>query len=162
MEFDAFGFFISIINFGVMFVLFNYVVILPMEGAVALRGKKVQTRLDEIRLILSQAQKLEADVQQQFTRLDGEKQEMREAAEREIARVQKHLLTESERDAEHLVGKTARELEKNRVEALAALNRVLAKQAMLRVEGLLSKAFDGQAQQASAEAVLGKVAQHAH
>lgn len=49
MEFDAFGFFISILNFGVMFALFYHVVITPMEEAVVVRRKKVTSRLDEIR-----------------------------------------------------------------------------------------------------------------
>ena len=161
MEFHAFSFFISLINFMAMFFLFYHVVIVPMEGAVALRAKRVQSRLDEIRQTLSEAQRLEAEVKEQFARLEGEKQEMREATEREIVRVKEHHLAQAERDAKHLVEKTQRELERNRQEVLAALNRQLTDRAMEKVEGLLSKAFDAQAQEASAEAVLGKVASHA-
>ena len=158
MEFDAFGFFISILNFGVMFALFYHVVITPMEGAVALRRKIVTSRLDEIRGTLAAAQKLEAEVKSQFAKLEDEKAEMRQSADHEITRVQAHLKSESERDAAHLVAKTQRELEKNRLETLAALNRQLTDRAMTRVETLLSQAFDSQAKQASASQVLGKVA----
>ena len=61
MEFDAFGFFISILNFGVMFALFYHVVITPMEEAVVVRRKKVTSRLDEIRGTLAAAEKLESE-----------------------------------------------------------------------------------------------------
>lgn len=157
MEFDAFGFFISILNFGVMFALFYHVVITPMEEAVVVRRKKVTSRLDEIRGTLAAAEKLEAEVKSQYSKLEAEKAEMRQATEHEIARIQEHLQTESERDAQHLVAKTQRELDKNRLETLAALNRQLTDRAMNRVEGMLSKAMDTQARQASASQVLGKV-----
>lgn len=157
MEFDAFGFFISILNFGVMFALFYHVVITPMEEAVVVRRKKVTSRLDEIRGTLAAAEKLEAEVKSQYSKLEAEKAEMRQATEHEIARIQEHLQTESERDAQHLVAKTQRELDKNRLETLAALNQQLTERAMNRVEGMLSKAMDSQARQASASQVLGKV-----
>lgn len=158
MEFDAFGFFVSILNFGIMFALFYPIVIKPMEEAVVLRRKKVSSRLDEIRRTLAAAEKVESEVKSQFAKLDAEKEEMRASADHEIARVQKHLQSEAERDAQHLVAKTQRELEKNRLETLAALNRQLTDRAMLRVETLLSQALDSQAKQASATQVLGKVA----
>lgn len=157
MEFDAFGFFISILNFGVMFALFYHVVITPMEEAVVVRRKKVTSRLDEIRATLAAAEKLESETKSQFAKLEAEKEEMRQAADREIARVQEHLTTNTERDAQHLVAKTQRELDKNRLETLAALNQQLTDRAMEQVETLLSRAFDKQAQQASATLVLGKV-----
>ena len=77
MEFDAFGFFISILNFGVMFALFYHVVITPMEEAVVVRRKKVTSRLDEIRGTLAAAEKLEAEVKSQYSKLEAEKAEMR-------------------------------------------------------------------------------------
>jgi len=157
MEFDAFGFFISILNFGVMFALFYHVVITPMEQAVVVRRKKVTSRLDEIRGTLAAAEKLESETKSQFAKLEAEKAEMRQAAEHEVARVQEQLTTNAERDAQHLVAKTQRELDKNRQETLAALNQQLTDRAMQQVESLLSKAFDKQAQQASAVQVLGKV-----
>lgn len=157
MEFDAFGFFISILNFGVMFALFYHVVITPMEEAVVVRRKKVTGRLDEIRGTLAAAEKLENETKSQFAKLEAEKEEMRQAADREIVRVQENLTTNTERDAQHLVAKTQRELDKNRLETLAALNQQLTDRAMEQVESLLSKAFDKQAQQASATQVLGKV-----
>ena len=161
MEFYAFGFFISVICFGAMFFLFYQVVIGPMEDAVAIRARRIQSRLDEIRLTLSQAQKLEAEVQAQFARLDAEKQEMRESADREIARNQDSLREAAERDAVHMVDKAGREAEKNRQEALAAVNKQITEQAMSQVETLLSRALDAQAQQASVSQVLGKVVNRA-
>jgi F-type H+-transporting ATPase subunit b len=160
-HFDAFGFFVSLVNFGLMFVLFFQVVIAPMEDAVAKRQRKVTEQLDDIRLTLAQAEKIEAEVKAQFARLEDEKQEMTEATNREIARFREQTLSTAEKDAEHLVGKTRRECEKNRQETLAALNQQLANQAMSKVEGLLAKAFDAQAQDASVENVLGKVGQGA-
>ncbi len=157
MEFDAFGFFISILNFSVMFALFYHVVITPMEEAVAVRRKKVTSRLDEIRETLATAEKLENETKSQFAKLEAEKAEMRQAAEHEIARVQEQLTTNAEQDAQHLVAKTQRELDKNRQETLAALNQQLTDRAMQQVENLLSKAFDKQAQHASAVQVIGKV-----
>ncbi|MBS2038660.1 ATP synthase F0 subunit B [bacterium] len=157
MEFDAFGFFISILNFGVMFALFYHVVITPMEEAVVVRRKKVTSRLDEIRGTLAAAEKLEADVKSQFSKLEAEKAEMRLSTEHEIARIQEQLQTNTERDAQHLVAKTQRELDKNRQETLAALNRQLTDQAMSRVESLLTQALDSQAKASSASTVLGKV-----
>jgi len=161
MHFDAFAFFISILNFGVMFVLFNQVVIVPMEEAVALRRKKVTARLDEIRDTLVKAQKLESEVKEQYSKLDGEKVDMRQATEHEIARVKEHTAEQAQKDAEHLVAKTRRESEKVRQDALVALNRQLTERALDKVEGLISKAFDQKAQGASAQYVLEKAVQRA-
>ncbi len=161
-EFHAFSFFISVINFGVMFFLFYHVVIGPMEDAVALRQKRVQARLDEIRKTLLEAQSIKDTVAAQVAKVEVEKQEMREATEREILRVQEQLSSKSARDAEHLVAKAGREAEKNRVDTLAALNRQLTGKALSKVEGLLTQALDNQAQQASAQLVLGKVGNRAN
>jgi F0F1-type ATP synthase membrane subunit b/b' len=161
MEFHAFGLFVSVLNFGLMFLLFNFVVIVPMEKAIELRQKKINARLDEIRATLAQAQKLEAEVKGQYVKLDSDKQEMREATEREIARVQKQLAEQSQRDAQHLVAKTQRECEKNRLDTLAALNRQLTDKAMDKVESILSKALDAKAQTSSAELVLNKAVKRA-
>lgn len=161
MEFNAFGFFISVINFGVMFFLFYYVVIGPMEDAVALRQRKVQTRLDEIRQTLADAQRIEAETQAQFANLESEKAEMRASAEREIARLRTRLAEQSSKDAEHLVAKAHRETERTRQEALALLNRKLADKTMARTQQLLATAMDAQAQEASAQGVIGKLASRA-
>ena len=161
LELHAFGLFISVLNFGLMFLLFNFVVIVPMEKAIVIRQKKITARLDEIRATMAQAQKLEAEVKSQYVKLDSDKQEMLEATEREIARVQTQLTERSQRDAEHLVAKTQRECEKNRLDALAALNRELANQAMAKVEGILVKVLDTKAQTASAELVLSKAVKRA-
>jgi F0F1-type ATP synthase membrane subunit b/b' len=157
MEFNAFGFFISIINFGVMFVLFYYVVIGPMEDAVALRQRRVTTRLDEIRQTLTEAQKIESETQAQFAQLEAEKADMRASTEREIARVRASISEQAARDAEHLVAKTRRETERTRQEALALLNRKLADKTMARTQELLAGALDAPAQEASAQGVIGKL-----
>lgn len=161
-EFHAFSFFVSIINFGVMFFLFYHVVILPMEDAVAVRQKRVQARLEEIRKILSEAEKLKSEVEAQVSRLDLDKDEMREATTREIERVRQQLSSKAARDAEHMVAKAGREAEKNRIDTLAEINRQLTARALGKVEGLLVGVLDGQAQQGSVELVLGKVASRAH
>lgn len=161
MEFDAFGFFISIINFGVMFALFYPIVIGPMEEAVEVRQKRVEQRLDDIRQTLAEAKRLEAETETLIGNLEAEKQEMSRATEEEIARVQQQLSSTAERDAEHLVAKTRRECEKNRQDTLAYLNQQLANLAMSKVEAVLSGAFDSQAQAASAQSVLGRVVKRA-
>ena len=161
MEFDAFGFFISIINFGVMFALFYPIVIGPMEEAVQLRQKRVQGRLDEIRLTLAEAKRLEGETEELIGKLDAERDEMTRATEAEMARVREQLASDAQRDAEHLVAKTRRECEKNRQDTLAFLNQQLADLAMSKVESVLSGAFDSQAQVASAQSVLGKVVNRA-
>lgn len=161
MEFDAFGFFISIINFGVMFALFYPIVIGPMEEAVQIRQKRVQGRLDEIRQTLSQAKKLEAETEELIGKLEAEKEEMTRATDAEIARVREQLASDAQRDAEHLVAKTRRECEKNRQDTLAFLNQQLADLAMSKVEAVLAGSFDSQAQAASAQNVLGKVVKRA-
>lgn len=157
MEFNAFGFFISVINFGVMFFLFYYVVIGPMEDVVALRERRVTARLDEIRQTLADAQRIEAETQAQFASLESEKGEMRAATEREIARVRAQLAEQAARDAEHLVAKTKRETDRTRQEALALLNRKLADKTMARTQELLAGALDAPAQEASAQGVIGKL-----
>lgn len=157
MEFNAFAFFMALINFIIMFYLFYLIVIVPMEDAVKVRQKRVQVRLDEIRGTLASAQGLEEEVATQFGRLEDDKREMAEAAQREIERVSARIQEQAERDAEHLVAKTRREADKNRQETLAALNRQLAGQAMEEVQRMLQRAFDSQAQEASASTVLGKV-----
>lgn len=157
MEFKAFGFIISLLNFLLMFFLFYQVVILPMEQAVQRRRRRVDERLAEIRKTLADAQRLEAEVKGQMTGLEAEKQEMRESAAKEVARVQARFTSDAERDALHLVEKTRREAEKNRQEVLASLNRELADKAMAQTQEMLARAFDQSARESSAQATVSRL-----
>jgi len=162
MEFkgvDVFALLISLINFALMFILFNQVVILPMIDAVRVRRLRVQDKLDEIAAVLEEARKTEATYKAQFEKLPQEKEELKSAAEREIARTRERMSKEFASEAEHLVAKARAEAEKQQREALAGLREELSREAMRKAEVLLVKVFDKDAKANMAENILTKVGQ---
>ncbi len=156
---DVFELLISLINFALMFILFNQVVILPMIDAVRVRRLRVQNKLDEIAKVLEEARATEATYKAQFEKLPQEKEELKAAAEREIARTKERMTKEFASDAEHLVGKAEAEADKQRRDALANLREQLSHEALKRAEALLVKVFDKDAKANMAENILTKVGQ---
>lgn len=156
---DIFELLISLINFSLMFILFNQVVILPMIDAVRVRRLRVQNKLDEIAAVLEEARKTEATYKAQFERLPQEKEELKAAAEREIARTRERMTHEFASEAEHMVGKAQAEAEKQQRDALAGLREELSREAMKRAEAMLIQVFDKDAKANMAENILTKVGQ---
>ena len=137
-----FGWVISSLNFMLLAILFNKIVIESMAVAVRVRGERVTNRLKEIDGILSEAKSTEETYAAQMARFAAEEAEMRATSEREIGRVVERIRSAAEADAKHIVDKARREGEKQRVEALAALQRQLVAQAISQVEGSLRKNID--------------------
>lgn len=156
---DIFALLISLINFALMFILFNQVVILPMIDAVRVRRLRVQNRLDEIAKVLEEAKATEATYKSQFEKLPQEKEELKAAADREIARTKERMTRDFASEAEHLVGKAQAEADKQQRDALAGLREELSRAAMQKAEALLVKVFDKDAKANMAENMLTKVGQ---
>lgn len=154
-----FGWLVSIPMLILVLAMMQKIVVEPMQEAVKIRGHKVQSRLMEAAKIAADARALEAKYRSQFSKLPEESEEMREATRREIDRNQQRLAIQAESDAAHEVAKAGREAEKYRVDVLAEIQHRTTALAIKKVESLLTKTLDSQAQGEMAEHFVGKVAQ---
>lgn len=154
---DLFAWLVSIPAFIIVFFMIERVVIEPMKEVVKIRALRVQSKLAEAETIVADARKLEVTYKEQFAKLPADTEEMRTSGMREIERVKTRLLTQAEADAKHAVEKAGREAERYRQDVLAEVQRRTTGLAMQKVEAMLSKALDSDAQKDMNQQFLGKV-----
>ena len=154
---EIFSFVMSVFNFLILAFVFNKVAILPMVEAVRLRAEGVNDQLHECDNIMAEARKTEATYQEQFSRLEADKEELRATNQRELERVTLRVRSQAESDAEHTITRAKLEVEKSRAEALAQLQHEVVVQALSQVEGLLKQNLDSDAHLDLNRQFLGKV-----
>jgi len=154
-----FGWLISIPMLILVLAMMQKIVVEPMQEAVKIRGHKVQSRLMEAAKIAADARALEAKYRSQFSTLPQETAELKDATDREIERNKVRLTSQAEADAAHELAKAGRESDKYRVDVLAEIQHRTTALAITKVEALLTRTLDAQAQGEMAEQFVGKVAQ---
>ena len=155
---DLFSWLVSIPAFMIVFFMIDRIVIDPMKEVVKIRALRVQSKLAEAEHIVADARKLETTYKEQFAKLPADTEEMRAAGQREIERVKARLAAQAAADAAHAVDKAKREGEKYRQDVLAEVQRRTTGLAMQKVEAMLSKALDQDAQKDMNQEFLGRVA----
>lgn len=143
---EVFNWLVSLINFGIMFVLFRLVVILPMQETVKLREQRVALRLKEIAKISEDALATKETFQARFGEVDSVLAEVKETSERSLAQVKQRLEEKAEAEERYILEKAKAEAEAIKREAEAKIRSQVAQKAVERAEALLNFALDANSQ----------------
>lgn len=147
MELSAvFDWVVSLVNFGIMFILFRLVVILPMQEAVKLREQRVALRLKEIEEIAVEAQRTKAEFQERFGAVESVLAEVKANSERSLTQVQHRLQEKAASEERYILEKARAEAESLRREAEKQVRSRLAATAVARAERMLDNALDATVQ----------------
>lgn len=158
MEFpQLFDWFVSLINFAIMFVLFRMVVIVPMEEAVRLREQRVRLRLKEIDEIASEAKAKQEDFESKFGNVDTMLNEIKVSSDRNLAQAKVKIADKAAAEERYVLDKARIEADAMRREVEAEIRSRIAKQAITRAEAILSSTLDAGAQNAIVASGVKKV-----
>lgn len=143
---QVFDWAVTFINFGVMYILFRLVVILPMQEAVRLRGERVRMRLKEIAELKTEAEAKKAAFEEKFKNLDQVVAEVKENAERSQAQARAKIEEKAEAEERFLVEKAKIEAEALIRETEDEIRSQIASLAVQRAEEILNDVLDATAQ----------------
>lgn len=143
---QIFDWLVSVFNFGVMFILFRLVVIIPMQEAVKLREQRVALRLKEIEQTASEAEETKKTFQARFGDLNTVLDEIKESSNRSLAQVKQRLEERAVSEERYVLEKAEAEAEAVKREAEATVRGKVAAGAVARAEALLSEALDATTQ----------------
>jgi F-type H+-transporting ATPase subunit b len=142
---QVFDWLVSLANFGIMFVLFRLVVIIPMQDAVKLREQRVALKLKEIDQIAKDAEETKASFQEKFGKVDEMVAEVKASSERSLAQAKQKLEERAAAEERYIREKAEAEAQSIRREAEAQVRSRLAAGAVARAEALLKDALDASA-----------------
>ncbi|MFA7480247.1 MAG: hypothetical protein WC314_07060 [Vulcanimicrobiota bacterium] len=143
---QVFDWLVSLANFGIMFILFRLVVIVPMQEAVRLREQRVALRLKEIDQIAKDAEATKADFQEKFGKVDEMIGEVKASSERSLAQAKQKMEERSLAEERYIREKAEAEAKSIKREAEARVRSQLAGGAVSRAEAFLKEALDSNAQ----------------
>lgn len=143
---QVFDWLVSLANFGIMFILFRLVVIIPMQEAVKLREQRVALRLKEIDQIAKEAEETKASFQEKFGRVDEMVAEVKATSERSLAQAKQKLEERAVAEERYVREKAEAEAKSIKREAEARVRSRVAEGAVARAEALLKEALDSSAQ----------------
>ena len=154
---QVFDWLVSLANFGIMFVLFRLVVIIPMQDAVKLREQRVALRLKEIDQIAKDAETTKADFQEKFGKVDEMIAEVKATSERSLAQAKQNLEERAVAEERYIREKAEAEAKSLKREAEAKVRSKLAGGAVARAESLLRDALDSNAQNKILSAAIKEI-----
>lgn len=143
---QIFDWLVSVVNFGVMFLLFRLVVIVPMQEAVKLREQRVKLRLAEIDEIAADAKATKAEFEARFGEVDKVLADVKAASDRTLSQTKQSLAEKAESEERYILGKAKAEAESIRREAQATVRARLAADAISKAEASLKERLDSAAQ----------------
>jgi F0F1-type ATP synthase membrane subunit b/b' len=154
---QVFDWLVTLINFGIMFMLFRLVVIVPMEQAVKLREQRVKLRLQEIEQIAADAKARQEEFEAKFSNVDAMLSEIKSNSERLLAQAKAKADEKAEAEERYLLQKAEAEAASLRHEVEKEIRTRVAGQAVARAEALLASALDSATQNAIVSAGVKKV-----
>jgi F0F1-type ATP synthase membrane subunit b/b' len=143
---QVFDWVVSLANFGIMFLLFRLVVIIPMQEAVKLREQRVALRLKEIEQMAQDAEATRAEFEVRFGEVDKVLAEVKKTSERSLAQVQQRLQERAEAEERYVLDKAKAEAVSLKRDAENKVRAQVASSAVARAEALLIEALDSSAQ----------------
>ena len=143
---QVFDWLVSIANFGIMFILFRLVVIIPMQEAVKLREQRVALRLKDIEKISKDAKETKETFQARFGQVDTVIAEVKEASDRSLAQAKQRLEERAEAEERYILEKAKAEADALKREAEVRVRSQVADKAVARAEVLLNFALDAGSQ----------------
>ena len=139
---QVFNWAVSLANFGIMFILFRLVVIIPMQEAVRLREQRVALRLKEIDEIEREAQETKSRFETRFSEVASVIAEVKATADRSLAQVKQRLDEKALAEERYILAKADAEAVSLRHEAQVKVRSIVAGDAVARAERLLETALD--------------------
>jgi F0F1-type ATP synthase membrane subunit b/b' len=143
---QVFDWIVSLANFGIMFILFRLVVIIPMQDAVKLREQRVALRLKEIDQIAKEAEETKVSFQEKFGKVDGVVAEVKSSSERSLAQAKVKMEERAAAEERYIRDKADAESKSIKREAEAQVRTRLAEGAVARAQAFLKDALDSSAQ----------------
>lgn len=143
---QVFNWVVSLANFGIMFILFRLVVIIPMQEAVKLREQRVALRLKEIEEIEREAQETKAQFETRFSEVDTVIAEVKATADRSLAQVKLRLQEKAAAEERYVLEKAQAEAISLRHDTQVKVRSRVASDAVSRAERMLESALDSSAQ----------------
>lgn len=143
---QVFNWLVSLANFGIMFLLFRLVVIIPMQEAVRLREQRVALRLKEIEEIEREALETKAQFETRFSEVDTVISEVKATADRSLAQVKQRLQEKAAAEERYVLEKAQAEAVSLRHDTQVKVRSRVAGDAVSRAERMLESALDSSAQ----------------
>lgn len=143
---QVFDWAVTAVNFGVMFMLFRLVVIVPMQEAVKLRGQRVRLRMKEIAGMAEEAQAKQASFEEKFGNLEQVVADVKENAERSQAQARAKIEAKAEAEERYLLEKAKAEAEALIRETQDQIRSEVTSRAVARAEEILNDVLDASAQ----------------
>lgn len=136
---NIFSWIITIINFVILFVLFNGIVIKPMIKAAKERELKADHQLKEAESLYQDALKHKAEYEKLLTSLPAEKEQIGKHAEEEAARIKEYFAEEAVKEANFVREKAGSESDIMRRAATLELQDMASEQSVARARKLLEE-----------------------
>lgn len=143
---QVFDWAVTCINFGIMFVLFRLVVIIPMQEAAKLRGQRVRLRLEEIAELGADADAQLESFTEKFGNIGQVVAEVKENAERSRKQAKEKIEAKAEAEEKYLLEKAKAEATSLLRETEEAIRTQIASRAVTRAEEILNEVLDASAQ----------------
>lgn len=137
---------VSVLNFGIMFILFRLVVIEPMFEAVALREKRVVDQLAEVDEIMTEAEELQSRYQARMNTLEDELAEIQSLQNNTLERSKNRILDKTETEVAHIIEKAELEAENIMRQMRAEMSQRVAGDAVAKARELLEKTINKKTQ----------------
>jgi F0F1-type ATP synthase membrane subunit b/b' len=154
---QVFDWIVSLVNFGVLFILFRIVVIEPMEKAVRLREQRVKLRLQEIDRVAAEAKAKQEEFESKFSNVEAMLAEIKAASDRSLAQAKAKADEKAQADERYLLQKAEVEAASLMREVEVEIRKRIAGAAISRAEKLLVSALDSNAQNAIVSSGVKKV-----
>jgi len=143
---QVFDWLVSLANFGIMFILFRLVVIIPMQEAVKLREQRVSLRLKEIEQIADEAEETKAKFQKRFGEVESVLAEIKENSQRSLSQAEQRLEEKAASEERYILEKAEAEAAALKREAEERVRSQVAARAVEKAESFLKSSLDASAQ----------------
>ncbi|MCE7872295.1 hypothetical protein DYH09_18210 [bacterium CPR1] len=134
---NLFSWIVTLINFGILYFLFNAILIQPMIQAAKEREERARSKIDEAESLYQDALKLKAEYEKLLSSLPTEKEQIARHAEEEGGRIKEYYQEEAVREANWVRQRSGSEAEILRRQATIELQDLASEQSVARARKLL-------------------------
>lgn len=134
---NIFSWIITLINFAILYVLFDIILIKPMIQAAKDRETRAKNNLDEAESLYQDAVKHKAEYEKLLTGLAAEKEQIARHAQEEAERIKEYFEEEALREANWVRQRAASEADILRRQATLELQDLASEQSVVRAKQLL-------------------------
>ncbi len=136
---NIFSWIITLINFAILYVLFDIILIKPMIQAAKDREVKAKNNLDEAESLYQDAVKHKAEYEKLLVGLPAEKEQIARHAQEEAERIKEYFEEEAVREANWVRQRSTSEADMMRRQATLELQDLASEQSVTRARQLLEE-----------------------